>query len=653
MKKSTLYGLFIGSALGTLSLSAFAQQSSFTTSDVLGMFANQGVVGSRANTLTVSEAHRTCIATMSSGEQSASKFDGDGHAAYKSCMADYVPFKLTGTGGSGACPSMSVSWGECGADLPAQPDGSLFSAKNSVDATNFEGFANFQCSGGQWEYTNGGCSRAVSKCEDGEIVSWGVTSPLWADDSRATVFVDRFGVERHTPKAHCVASMPESLSGKLVIAKPTIPEMEEPERYDMAASQAPNRCFNKEWLMEPGSGVTRCDYIPKSCPAKVYKHPTGCEYALPAGQHDEVYASSRPQPENSIGGIQAHCWDGEWEIKTATCTLSCAPSVPAYDWSSGVSGVDRMCHHDSQSYPTRLAPGTNLFIENSTAGMSGSAGYVCDNGTLKRTNEACAPKGCDGLPSGSWTENGQTCSHPGLPGNYQHGQTVVQQVGDLFAESSGQASYICKYGQFELVSGSESCKLNNNDDTICDATGETTCPANSIAYPGGICCTLDGKCSTGGEDPEPPVVTDPPEVTDPPGGGDGDVGAIAFLDTVHAGCYVDTTGFDYPTDGSCESSGYRSHSEAGIVFSVGDILPSDNWRMSVSGVTVVWSGDCTGVGSMCSISGTCRMGSQGKPSCRALGPKSATATVTYQGQTRVFQLFAEDNTTDAGYEIPK
>ena len=71
----------------------------------------------------------------------------------------------------------------------------------------------------------GGCSRAANKCKEGEVVSWPVTTPLWADPDINTPFVDKFGITRHSPKGSCYASMPEVPSGKILSPKPTIAEM--------------------------------------------------------------------------------------------------------------------------------------------------------------------------------------------------------------------------------------------------------------------------------------------------------------------------------------------------------------------------------------------------------------------------------------------
>ena len=118
-----------------------------------------------------------------------------------------------------------------------------------------------------------------------------------------------------------------------------------------------------------------------------------------------------------------------------------------------------------------------------------------------------------------------------------------------------------------------------------------------------------------------------------------------FWEQVKAGCYVDTMAFDESTEGSCSSAGERMGSEAVIVFSVGDQYTGDIWVTTTPGVAVIWSGDCTGSGTSCSVRGTCSFnGGNAMPSCPALGTKRATATVTFNGETRTFTITGVDNT---------
>lgn len=112
---------------------------------------------------------------------------------------------------------------------------------------------------------------------------------------------------------------------------------------------------------------------------------------------------------------------------------------------------------------------------------------------------------------------------------------------------------------------------------------------------------------------------------------------------------VDTNAADYASQNVCSSSGRRVASEAVIVFSVGNQFypyPLEQWWLSEPGATVTWSGGCSGTSSSCSIRGNCTYkGSNPIPVCPALGAKTATAKVTFKGETRTFVVNAYDDTT--------
>lgn len=478
------------SSLLMISHGAFSNDiKDFTSSDVVGQFAPEGTTGIYAGQETVYGAHKICLKVLPFSEDKSSEYDGDSRKSYKDCMAQYVPFKIQGESGAGACSSQPVQWGQCQATVPAISDGGSFSVRNTFDTENYEGYASFQCSGGKLEYLSGGCSRAVNKCEEGLSVSWGVTTPLWADDTTNTPFTDKFGIVRHDPKGSCYASMPEALSGQLDTVAPTADVMSEPERFNFGTSVSYQRCFDGEWLKEPAAGSFVCEYIPKSCQAKPYVDAaSGCSFELPNGEHDEVFNSDNPSPSMSVGSISAHCWDGNWEIKSVSCSKSCNSSINSNTWSSGISGVTRSCNHSAKTYEQRLAPEAHLLIDNERAGMQGTTSYICNNGTLEKNDEVCAPKGCGNLPASTWTgSDGSTCSHPRVSGEYQHGDTIFQSSGDMFSSTEGDISYTCSFGEY-VVNPGAICSKKSDSEVECDASSLEKCPSNA-AYNDGFCCS--------------------------------------------------------------------------------------------------------------------------------------------------------------------
>jgi hypothetical protein len=480
-------------------------------SSVMGMFQNPGYTGPQANTLTVSEAHRTCAASLPSGDKLTESYDSDYYDSYKGCMSQYVPFRVSGQGLPGSCSSRTVSWGECSATLPPMREGTTFTAQSTFGSSDFEGFATFKCSGSEISYLSGGCTAVVQPCEEGQVVEWDVTSPLWADENSTPVFTDRFGVVRHTPKDKCYARMPGALSGEYVRTPPTVNEMKEPARYNFGTSQSGQRCFNEEWLPEDPQN---CNYIPRTCEAMVYEHPTGCTYEIPAGEHDEVFNSNSPQPQNSVGSVQAHCWDGNWEIKSSSCALSCEQSIPAATWEADpdiweTSGTTaRSCTHSVQGFAERIPPGVSHVISNEAQGMNGSASYSCDNGNIVQTSTLCNPDACDNqIEANSWSsEDGlAACSHPSFPAKspFSHGDTSEANYygtnigADDATDTEGAIYYKCEFG--EVLVDDSYCLRAVGPVGICHSAGVTPpdnpgapdiCNRTGYTFENQMCCTI-------------------------------------------------------------------------------------------------------------------------------------------------------------------
>jgi hypothetical protein len=505
----------IASLLVLLSSVAQATGDDLNPSDVVGAFANTGHVGPYANTKTVTQAHLACLNQTNRGEEAYSSggASGDVHGDYKGCMADYVPFKITGSDSAGACSSQSVTWGQCSATVPAMREGQVGTVSNIAGDGLFEGYASFQCSGGQVEFQAGGCSRSVKACEDGEVVDWPVTFPLWADEDASTIALDKYGLPRHTPKGRCVASMPKTDSGVIKIATPTAALMADLGRpmseYD-AGSSAPKRCFDADWLDEPEGGVSSCTYIPKSCKAKTHAY-NGCEFELPNAPHDTIHISAKPTPVNSIGATEAYCWDGEWEVKAQACNKSCAGSIPAHDW----TGVDtRACGHDAVSYSERQSPGTLDWVANEVEGMTGTSGKVCNDGVWSVSGETCLPLDCTFAAGNSWAgDGGALCSHADTSsGGWAHNTTFhIDHAGGALSGATGRISYRCEYGEIQQTAGSclvmagQTCiseeVVIGGAETDPDPTEPTpfdpreidVCRQLGMMYEGGLCCMVNSR----------------------------------------------------------------------------------------------------------------------------------------------------------------
>lgn len=454
-----LYSVLVCTLIASSSLNVFA-------SSVTGQFAAQGYVGSKAGTLTLMEAQNNCLEDRL-GSASESKVVGNFEVQYKSCMKEFVPFKTGSHSASGNCGSETVTWGTCSATIGAGDEGSMLYVGNQLNIDDFEGSAAFRCNSNKWEYLSGGCGRVAYACEADHLVDWPVTSPDWADDRVATEYTDKYGDTRHTPKANCEAKMPYALSGKFYNVKPTTPETNS-DLYEMEPT-APYRCFNDSWLNEP-LGAGDCEYIPKKCAAKEYNY-DGCGYSIGTGDHDEIIVVGNPTPSLSEGSVEAYCWDGEWEIKSESCELSCEGSFGENTW---VGSDPRACAHGNTALSTRIAPNTNYVIDNETTGMIGAISYLCSHGAISASNEYCEPKDCTDISSNEWGD-GNECSHAykgystQLGGRTPHGDSVTINseesiiIGGSFV---GETTYLCQYGEFDT--GAQSCgELGSSGGAIC------------------------------------------------------------------------------------------------------------------------------------------------------------------------------------------
>tara|TARA_A200000159_G_scaffold56310_1_gene52092 strand:- start:49049 stop:50665 length:1617 start_codon:yes stop_codon:yes gene_type:complete len=510
--------------LASVSLGVSAQES-YTTSDVVGMFADQSFVGSEAGTKTVIEAHLICLggSVGAGGESSISQlgnssYDSDYSESYRDCMSKYVPFRVTGSDAAGACGSQDVSWGQCASTLPSSADGAVYSVRNTIDAETYEGVAAFQCENNNWKYLSGGCAKVANPCESGLITSWEVTTPLWADSSASTVYTDKFGQVRHNPKQGCYARMDAASSGELVTVRATSPETSPASSYNLSGSVAPKRCFNNEWLDEPSGGSTSCTYVPQNCSAQTYTHPNGCSYSIPSLNHDEVYNNTSPLPENSVGSLQAYCWDGQVEIKSASCNMSCDARVPVNYWSwDGASDEvnPKTCYHTAKFESERVAPNGIMSIDNETEGLKGTSFYTCSNGTMQLDAESCAPETCTSVPANSWTLNGKTCSHDAFVIDIAHGETIAKRPQDIGLGTLGEIVYQCKYGDLTVLSQTcepaydtsicyaEEVNPEDPEETIGDGYVPPATPPTldrcedthgrlGYSYIGGQCCKDDG-----------------------------------------------------------------------------------------------------------------------------------------------------------------
>ena len=461
-----------------------------------GQFEPVGYTGVSASTLTMIDAHTVCLNEAGVGYTGADVTTSSFEDTYRLCMRDYTPFRSSGEGVGGDCPTQAVTWGQCGGVVNSGYQGLSSFVRNTSETDDYEGYANFMCVANNWSYLSGGCSRTADVCESGLVTQWGVTSPLWADIDPSTVFTDKYGQIRHRPKANCAAEMELAFSGSYVQQSVTLPETDL-DLYN-PQSNAPFRCFDGNWLREP-IDAGNCDYIPKTCAAQSVNY-SGCGFDIPALEHDEIYVDSTPNPFRSIGHAEAYCFDGELTIKSRSCQLSCESNFPSRQWLPE-SGTDAgQCVHSNLTSPLRMSPGSQRLIDNEATGMVGNLTYSCDNGSVSATSSECKPQPCEGISSTSWTgTDGSTCNHTNVIGFWENGETVNKDSDNDPFISSGFASYICENGNM------------NRTGSICeDALDVLPCVSHQIDLPpeDGTPPTVGGETPPFGEQPYSDVCED-------------------------------------------------------------------------------------------------------------------------------------------------
>ena len=467
----------------------YQERKRFIEENISGKFT--GTAGINNGTLTFSQAHIACTQRESLTDNNS--FGGDMEAAaYNACMATYAPF-LDSSEGVGSCASDTIEWGDfgtganCYADVADLEDGQSFLFENENTADAYQGFAKIACNSGTLEIIDSKCDLVPDPCLAGDTIGdpdrlparykendnwrnshlWPVTEPMWArpDSGSYVLPQDPRGIDRSQQfkdkvlngdrEDYCYATIspmnPGSAgatfpmqSGDLVVN----PNLDNSDAYfDNDRSNGVWRCFDGEFYNE-GSN---CQYEVQSCDATVVNVSNGagqsCQFNLPFQQHNSIFTSRNPTPENSIGSVKAFCWDGNWEIWEESCNLSCNNSFSDNSWLSE-DGDPEQCRHSSKNFPSRTAPTSVVTINNENNKMEGNVSYTCNNGTWNVTNEVCKPKECNTLSANTWVVGGAACNHKTLEYVTPHNETIKTSANNPSNENIGVITYQCRYGNF-------------------------------------------------------------------------------------------------------------------------------------------------------------------------------------------------------------
>jgi hypothetical protein len=424
---------------------------------------------------------------------------------YNDCMGTYAPFKDEQEG-VGSCETKTIEWGQYGAGTTCSADiGGLTSSlnldgkinegesvmvqnQNTTDA--FQGFAKVTCESGTIEILDSKCILVPDPCLAGDTIGeesrldprymenenwrsshlWSVTEPSWAAPDSPSYIVngDPRNIDRSNEfknkvsngerEDYCYATLSPSNNGTLntsfdvksgdLIVNPEIDNQD--AFFDKDNTNGVWRCFDGEFYNEGSS----CQYKTQSCDQTTVQVPNGkgqfCDFNLPFQKHNAKFTSRTPTPENSIGHVQAFCWDGQWEIWEESCNLSCENDFSSENWNAE-DGDPINCKHSAKSFSGRTAPTSVLTISNEDKLMDGSKSYKCDNGEWVASSQSCMPKSCSHLSANNWTSTtdaNSTCSHKALAYSTPHNKIVSTSANNGSNATVGYISYQCRYGQF-------------------------------------------------------------------------------------------------------------------------------------------------------------------------------------------------------------
>lgn len=217
-------------------------------------------------------------------------------------------------------------------------------------------------------------------------------------------------------------------------------------------------CNNASKSLTPG-GAAVCY---KSCPGDAIvgwddkNGSKSCSQRVPSGiyTHGQEVSFGSSMAHTGSASIQCDGYTGQWVVKSGSCKLDCVAGASA-NWGSGTSGngvnKNNLC---AGTIPAAVKHGASGTLTNATGSASGSASYVCEDGTLNVSGGSCNVS-C-AASSQSW---GGQCRASlssllsGVQTSVNHGSNPSNPYDSL---TSGSATFACTDGAVSQVSGS--CK---------------------------------------------------------------------------------------------------------------------------------------------------------------------------------------------------
>lgn len=224
-------------------------------------------------------------------------------------------------------------------------------------------------------------------------------------------------------------------------------------------------------LNNPGQAsrvLIECNKTNETCPSSYQRGwnipPSYCNGNLPRGDNGEVFtASDFTNP--STGSATYKCQNGSWLLQAGhTCIAPCA-AVLTQNWS-----VSSKTCTSSLPYTQN---GVSVDLTDSTPTTTGTATYTCTNGTWAVQAGATCVKPCV-AGDVTWNVDDDYCKDS-LPASADGAVVNVKDVEAILTPAKGGAKYKCNAGNWQLVSGSQTCDTGSFNG-LCKWTEQTTWP---------------------------------------------------------------------------------------------------------------------------------------------------------------------------------
>lgn len=363
----------------------------------------------------------------------------------------------------------------CSASAPAVFSGDAATITDSTIPNT--GVASFSCSNGAWTVQPGATCNPPppppANCAGGVAIQWNVGGNICEGTLNAT---------SHGANTSVTDSVP-TLTGSALYS-----------------------C--NDGVFSYLSGSCNAPPPPASCPSVARTWTVGgvsCDGTVPFTAHNgtnTAFDSTAP----TTGNAGYTCNNGAlFQTASQAAANSCATAPAPGPVGCTAGTLLSWTNAATCSAPsTATTSGSTITITDAVAPATGSATYVCNNGSFNLQSSTCAnapapaPTNC-GAQNLNWTVGGQTCT--ATANNTNSGQTAF--LSDSTGPTTGSANFTCNNGSYTPIVSSQSC---NGTATPSPPPPTAPPPASpppapvTCNYPGGTLAWGGGQCSA---DPGP------------------------------------------------------------------------------------------------------------------------------------------------------